>query len=148
MKSKRVILIFSILIVFIFAMGAYSANDNPTYNEIVERLGKPYMDGLSLLGGDPFASFNIDAVYELLKRLKTRFPNLNIWVWTGMTFETIINTTRDSILRYIDVLVDGPFVQELKSDKCLYRGSTNQRLIDVKKTLEQNHKVVLWDAKR
>ena len=96
-----------------------------------------YLDGVTLSGGDPF--YRPEAMLELLKILKSK--NMNIWVYTGWKLEDILEGkpgegSRES-LDYIDVLVDGRFNEELKSSNCIYRGSTNQRLIDIKATLEQ-----------
>lgn len=91
------------------------------------------MDGVTLTGGDPL--YQPDATFSLCKKLKDL--DINIWLYTGFTYEEI---TKDeklmSIMKYIDVLVDGPFIESLKSLELEYRGSSNQRILDMKKTLE------------
>lgn len=91
------------------------------------------MDGVTLTGGDPL--YQPDATFSLCKKLKDL--DINIWLYTGFTYEEI---TKDeklmSIMKYIDVLVDGPFIESLKSLELEYRGSINQRILDMKKTLE------------
>lgn len=92
---------------------------------------------ITLSGGDPIQQPKQELI-ELLKLLKE--DNFNIWVYTGYAFEELDK----EILSYIDVLVDGKFIEELKSDSCIYRGSTNQRLIDVKASKD---KIVEWNSK-
>lgn len=99
-------------------------------NKIFDDLGstKINRDGLSLLGGDPLFSSNIKDVLELLKEVKERFPQKNIWLWSGYVYEEM-NAEQLEVLKYVDVLVDGPFVQELKDLSLSFRGSSNQRII-------------------
>lgn len=98
----------------------------------------PY-HGLSILGGEPFESVNIDGLIDLCKTIKSNYNNKTIWVWTGYTFEHILNN-RDKLklLKYVDVLIDGKFVIEEKDLNLRYRGSRNQRVIDVQKSLDTN----------
>lgn len=105
-------------------------------------------DGITLSGGDPF--FQVDAVYEIAKYCQE--IGLNVWCYTGFTFEHLLEMSLKnpkilSLLSKIDVLVDGKFVLSLKSYDCLFRGSTNQRLIDVKESLKCN-KVVPYNEKK
>lgn len=95
-------------------------------NEIIEELKKPWISGFSLLGGDPLEPKLYDDVLNLVQYIKQEIPEKDIWLWTGRVYENIIN---NEILKYIDVLIDGPFIQELKDSKLKYRGSTNQRII-------------------
>lgn len=97
-------------------------------NEIVEELKNPWISGFSLLGGDPLEPKLHDDVLDLVKIIKQEVPNKDIWLWTGRIYENIIN---NDILKYIDVLIDGPFIQELKDPKLKYRGSKNQRIINI-----------------
>lgn len=101
-------------------------------------------DGITLSGGDPL--FQIDAVTEISKYAKS--IGLNVWCYTGFTYEKIMEMSKTNpkyleFLKYIDVLVDGKFEIEKKSLDCLFRGSTNQRLIDMKETLKQNKVILL-----
>lgn len=100
---------------------------------------------LSILGGEPLHIRNIFMVYDLCASIKRIFPEVKIWVWTGYNFEDLFkNDLHRIILNYIDVLVDGRFIEELKDLKLKHRGSSNQRIIDVQKSLNQN-KVILYD---
>lgn len=97
--------------------------------EILDEMEKPYVMGLSLLGGDPLMLKNISTVIDLCKVLKDKYPNKTIWCWSGYTLDEILNNHAEPVLEYIDVLVDGKFVQELKDLKLPYRGSSNQRIL-------------------
>ena len=90
---------------------------------------KDNIDGLTLSGGDPLYSENIDEVTQLCKEFKARFPNKTIWLYTGSTYE---DCTSLEIMNYIDVMVDGEFKVNLKDTTLAFRGSSNQRIIDVK----------------
>ena len=103
-----------------------------------------------LLGGEPFEPENQKALICLLKRVRQELPGKNVWCYTGYLLEEIIGQkpsrafTKDSaeMLSMIDVLVDGEFVEELKDISLQFRGSSNQRIIDVKKSLESNSVVI------
>ena len=110
-------------------------------NKIFEFLDKDYIRGLSILGGEPFHQTNIDSVISLSKKFKEKFPNKDLWIWTGFLFEDILNK---EILKYADVIVDGNFMIDLKDPRLKYCGSTNQRVIDVKKTL-MNNEIALYE---
>lgn len=92
-------------------------------NTILELSNKSHITRLSILGGEPLNHINIQDVTELAKKYKERYPDKQIWVWTGFTFEDIQNL---EIMNYIDYLIDGRFVEELKDLKLKYRGSSNQ----------------------
>lgn len=111
-----------------------------TINKLLELSDKEYINGLSILGGEPLHEFNILGTIKLAKAFKEKFPDKTIWVWTGFLFENVINK---DIYKYIDVLVDGRFEEEYKDIRLKYCGSTNQRVIDVKQSIEQN-KIVLY----
>lgn len=100
--------------------------------------------GLSLLGGEPFENINAISLIELCKLVKTKVSNKSIWTWTGYTYEEIIKCNiKINLLKYIDVLVDGRFILSEKNLKLKYRGSNNQRLINVPKSLIENRIVLL-----
>ena len=114
-----------------------------TEEEILTELDKEYITGLSLLGGEPFEPENRTALTELLKNAKKRNPQKQIWCYTGFEFEKLTDPTALKMLSLIDVLVDGKFVEELKSPDLIFRGSSNQRILDVKKSLEAGEAVWL-----
>ena len=112
-------------------------------NSIIEMLSPDYIVGLSLLGGEPFEPQNQRALLPFLRRVKEKFPDKSIWCYTGYLFDDeLLSESRarcectDEMLSLIDVLVDGEFVQELYNITLAFRGSENQRIIDVQKSLE------------
>ena len=113
-----------------------------TEEEILAELDKDYIKGLSLLGGEPFEPENRSALTQLLKRVREKYPEKTVWCYTGFEFERLTDPTAKAMLSLIDVLVDGKFVEELKSPDLIFRGSSNQRIIDVKKSLEAGE--VIW----
>lgn len=114
-----------------------------TINKLLELSNKEYINGLSILGGEPLHEFNILGTIKLAKAFKEKFPNKTIWVWTGFLFENVINK---DIFKYIDVLVDGRFEEEHKDIRLKYCGSTNQRVIDIQQSLKKN-KVILYEKR-
>lgn len=122
--------------------------------QIIEDLKPDHITGLSLLGGEPFERQNQEGLAPLVKKVKQEYPNKKIWCYTGFTFDKQIlgqmigeenRKTTKEMLENIDYIVDGRFVEELKDPKLRFRGSSNQRIIDVKKSLEKNE-VVIWDG--
>ncbi len=105
-------------------------------DEVIEKVLKlceaPYVEGLSILGGEPMHPKNIDGTGKLAKAFKEKFPDKSVWVWTGFLFENISDS---ETIKYIDVLVDGRFVEELHNPLLKWKGSSNQRVIDVQKSL-------------
>ena len=115
-----------------------------TMQEILYDLSKPYIKGCTLSGGHPLDPHNAPKVLEIVKRVKMVFPNKDIWIYSGYVWEDIIkDETLREILKYTDVLVDGAYIDELRDISLPFKGSSNQRIIDVPKSLEQN-KVILW----
>lgn len=108
---------------------------------ILKLCENPNIAGLSILGGEPLHPNNIDEVTKLAKAFKDRFPKKTIWLWSGYLYEDYIFDK--AILKHIDILIDGQFVEVLKNLSLPYRGSENQRVIDVKKTKETG-KIVLF----
>lgn len=103
---------------------------NETKYEIFRELKKKsYIDGLSILGGDPLTRKNYKDIIQLCKECKEKYPSKTIWLWSGFTLEQIQRAYCKEILDYIDVLVDGRFVEELKDLTLHYRGSSNQRIL-------------------
>lgn len=115
-------------------------------DEVIEKVLKycepDYIQGLSILGGEPMHPKNIEGTERLAKAFKEKFPNKTIWAWSGFLFE---NLKDKSVLKYIDVLVDGQFVDEKKDFRLKFRGSSNQRIIDVQKSLKENKIVIIPD---
>lgn len=116
--------------------------DKSAMSEIIEALDKEYIEGFSILGGEPFEKENRETVYSVIRDIKERFPNKTIWCYSGFTFEELLESSRN-ILELVDVLVDGAFLEEKKNLKLKFRGSENQRIIDVKKSLEKGETVEL-----
>ena len=116
-----------------------------TMQELLYDLSKPYIKGCTISGGHPLAPRNLPEVYKIVKHIKMVFPNKDIWIYSGYVWEDIIkDETLREILKYTDVLVDGAYVDELRDISLPFRGSSNQKIIDVQKTLTEN-KVVLWE---
>ncbi len=107
--------------------------------ELFTKLGKSYVSGITFSGGDPLFETNERDITALAKEIREKFPYKTIWLYTGYLWEYV--KTRE-IVRYIDVLVDGPYVKQLRDTKLYWRGSANQRVIDVKESLASG-KVVL-----
>ena len=123
--------------------------DKCVEDKLIKMLEPSYIAGLTLLGGEPFEVVNQKALLPFIKRVKGTYPNKNIWAFTGYLFDKdLLNQSRarcevtDELLTYIDVLVDGPFILSKKDIALKFRGSDNQRIIDVKKSLSEN-KVIL-----
>ena len=118
-----------------------------TIDLILGMLRPSYIRGLTLLGGEPFEPENQSAVVELLRQIKGEMPNKSIWAYSGYLFDRDILSGRlgdtREYLSNLDVLVDGPFVQEKKNLSLRFRGSENQRIIDVPATLSRGE-IVLW----
>ena len=122
-----------------------------TVDMILEYLKPDHIKGITLLGGEPFEPQNQPAIVDLLRQIKEKYPNKSIWAFSGYLFEKDIlsgrlgpwELTREYI-SYLDVLVDGPFIEEKKDLSLRFRGSSNQRIINVPASLEQN-KIVLWE---
>ena len=101
-----------------------------TQEQIFKWLEPSYVSGLTVLGGEPMEYVNQQELLPFLKEVKRRFPDKTIWCYTGFTYEEILSDSRLSqILPFIDVLVDGPFIQEKRDTELLFRGSSNQRII-------------------
>ena len=122
-----------------------------TEQEILDALAPGYINGLSLLGGEPMECENQRALVPLLRRVRAAYPEKDVWCYTGSTLETDLQKdggrnrceVTDAFLSMIDVLVDGAFVEALKDITLRFRGSSNQRLIDMKQT-RQRGEIVLW----
>lgn len=112
-----------------------------TQEDILKEVSKPYYSGLSILGGEPFEPCNQAVLIDLIRKFKEQNPNKTIWMYTGFTYDKDLvpggcryTPVTDEILDSIDILVDGRFVEELKDITLKFRGSKNQRIIDMKKS--------------
>ena len=120
-----------------------------TEKELLEELAPDHIHGLTILGGEPFEPQNQPAIVELLREVKGKYPQKSIWAFSGYLYEKITSGTlgdwniTKEYLSYLDVLVDGPFIMEKKNLALRFRGSENQRIIDVPATLRTG-KIVLW----
>lgn len=116
---------------------------------IISELSKSYYDGLTILGGEPFEQSNQREIVKLIRRVKKKLPDRNIWIYTGFTYEKdlvkggcrYIECT-DEILDNTDILVDGRFVDELKKITLKFRGSSNQRIIDMRRTRSEGEVIL------
>ena len=119
-------------------------------NSILQMLAPDFVQGITLLGGEPFEPQNQAVLVPFLRKLKAKFPHKDIWCFSGYLYENILSgkvgdeAVAREFLGYLDVLVDGPFVQAKKNLMLRFRGSENQRLIDVPASLKE-HAVVLWE---
>ena len=116
-----------------------------TEEEILEALKPNYIDGLSLLGGEPFEPENQKELVKLLRRVRETYPEKDIWCYSGYLYDVdmvpggrVYTDVTEEMLSYLDVLVDGRFVEAQKDVTLHFRGSRNQRIIDVKKSREEN----------
>ncbi len=122
-----------------------------TIDSILQMLSPDYVQGITLLGGEPFEPQNQPAILDLLRQIKEKYPRKNVWAFSGFLFDREILSRKlgpweitEEVLSYVDVLVDGRFVLEKKDLSLRFRGSTNQRIIDVPNSLEKGE-VVLWE---
>lgn len=113
--------------------------DEAARAEIFEQLDKDYISGITFSGGDPLHSANRPGVRELMAEIRQKYPTKTIWLYTGDVWENLMH---DSILQYVDVLVDGEFVVEQRDTKLLWKGSANQRVIDVQASLKKEDRSI------
>ena len=117
--------------------------NSETIVELLELVGNPHISHLAILGGEPLADYNLKEVSFLCRQIKETYPNKKIWLWSHYTWEEIIEDSYTSclILPYIDVLVDGEYIEEQRDLTLKWRGSKNQRVIDVKKSLGERNPI-------
>ena len=120
-------------------------------NSIIKGMEPSYIKGFTLLGGDPFEPENAKVLAPFMEKLRAKYPEKSLWCFTGYDYEKDLLTGKQGdldtvmrILKTLDVLVDGKFVEELKDLNLLFRGSSNQRIILVQPSLEEDE-VILWD---
>lgn len=131
-----------------FHYGQPYTKDTEEY--ILNLLQNPHIEGLTILGGEPFEPFNQAELVNLLHIVKQKFPEKNIWCFTGFVYDKDLlkgqrkhTSATDEMLSYIDVLVDGPFILQQRDISLWFRGSKNQRVLDMKQTLQQGS-IVLY----
>ncbi|HCC04055.1 MAG TPA: anaerobic ribonucleoside-triphosphate reductase activating protein [Clostridiales bacterium] len=113
-----------------------------TIDEVLNLCNQDYIKGLSILGGEPMHPKNIDGTTKLAKAFKEKYPNKNLWIWSGFKFDEDLKDKE--VMKYVDVLVDGRYVDEMHNPNLKWRGSTNQRVIDVQKSLKDK-KISFWE---
>ena len=131
--------------------------DDNAKEELFDALNKSYIQGITFSGGHPLEEYNLSDVYALIKEIKERFPDKDIWLYTGLTFDHILkliinnsNVVDDKlpelleIIKLCDVVVDGMYVEALRDIRLKWCGSSNQRVIDVKKSI-QECKIILYE---
>lgn len=111
-----------------------------TENKIIELLKPEYITRLTILGGEPLIERNIEPLTALLKRVKGIYPNKQVWLYTGGDFE-VLEGLYEEIFQYIDILIDGRYIDDLRDYKLKWRGSSNQRIIDVQASLKSGNVV-------
>lgn len=112
-----------------------------TENNIIELLKPEYITRLSILGGEPLVERNIAPLTALLKRVKGIYPDKQVWLYTGGDFE-VLEGLYEEIFQYIDILIDGRYIDDLRDYKLKWRGSSNQRIIDVQKSLKEGETIL------
>ncbi len=113
--------------------------DTAAKTELISELSKPYISGITLSGGDPLYMPRRDDVAALVRELKEQFPDKTIWMYTGYSWEEVCDLP---VMEYIDVLVDGRFIEDQKDNLLQWRGSANQRVIDVKKSKQAGRPIL------
>ena len=111
--------------------------DEDAKKELLEVLNKPYIRGITFSGGHPLEKENQEAIYDLCKEIKDKYPKKDIWLYTGYNYEFILSKKILDIIALCDVVIDGRYIEEQRDITLPFRGSKNQRLIDVKETLKQ-----------
>ena len=114
-------------------------------DKVLELASKDFIVGLSILGGEPMHPTNIEGTTKLAKSFKEKYPNKTIWCWSGFLFDRDLKDKE--VMKYIDVLVDGQYQDELHDFRLKWCGSSNQRVIDVQKSLKENKTVLFDDTK-
>ena len=120
--------------------GGEEFNQN-TIDEVLDLCKEGHIKGLSILGGEPMHPNNIEGTTKLAKAFKEKYPNKSVWVWSGFKFDEDLKDKE--VMKYIDVLVDGQYKDELHDFRLKWRGSSNQRVIDVQESLKENKVVTI-----
>ena len=113
-----------------------------TLISLIEATDKPYINRISILGGEPLAPVNLETVSLIIESLKKHFPEKRIWIYSGYTYESL-NKNQLRVISKADILVDGQFIKEKKDLNLKFRGSSNQRIIDIQQTIKGS-RLNLW----
>ena len=119
--------------------------DKNARKELLDIISQDYISGITFSGGDPLFESNREEVYELIEYIKSVYPNKTVWLYTGYTFNDLKKFVPIGVLNKIDVIVDGPYIEKFRDTTLKWRGSSNQRVIDVRKTIEAGNIVLHCD---
>lgn len=127
--------------------------DIQTQELFINMLNNKYVKRVSILGGEPLHANSVETIYEILSEIKRKYPDIKIWLYTGYTLEEIFDDRtneqfggiRQTVIKLCDIVVDGRYIDRLKDATLLWRGSSNQRVIDVQKSLEKDQIVLFCD---
>lgn len=119
--------------------------DKNARKELLDIISQDYISGITFSGGDPLFESNREEVYELIEYIKSVHPNKTVWLYTGYTFNDLKKFVPIGILNKIDVIVDGPYIEKFRDTSLKWRGSSNQRVINVRKTIDTGNIVLHCD---
>ena len=119
--------------------------DKNARKELLDIISQDYISGITFSGGDPLFESNREEVYKLIEYIKSVYPNKTVWLYTGYTFNDLKKFVPIGILNKIDVIIDGPYIEKFRDTSLKWRGSSNQRVIDVRKTIEAGNIVLHCD---
>lgn len=119
--------------------------DKNARKELLDIVSQDYISGITFSGGDPLFESNREEVYELIEYIKSVYPNKTVWLYTGYTFNDLKKFVPIGILNKIDVIIDGPYIEKFRDTTLKWRGSSNQRVINVRKTIDTGNIVLHCD---
>ena len=119
--------------------------DENARKELLDIISQDYISGITFSGGDPLFESNREEVYELIEYIKSVYPNKTVWLYTGYTFNDLKKFVPIGILNKIDVIIDGPYIEKFRDTSLKWRGSSNQRVINVRKTIDTGNIVLHCD---
>lgn len=119
--------------------------DENARKELLDIVSQDYISGITFSGGDPLFESNREEVYELIEYIKSVYPNKTVWLYTGYTFNDLKKFVPIGILNKIDVIIDGPYIEKFRDTSLKWRGSSNQRVINVRKTIDTGNIVLHCD---
>lgn len=119
--------------------------DKNARKELLDIISQDYISGITFSGGDPLFESNREEVYELIEYIKSVYPNKTVWLYTGYTYNDLKKFVPIGVLNKIDVIVDGPYIEKFRDTTLKWRGSSNQKVIDVRKTIDTGSIVLHCD---